>query len=183
MGVKRNFTRKSGFRDSKLIIIASEGTKTEKVYFEALKEYFNNTRLHIEVLERLESSDPTNVVKTLDKFKSEYNLRINLDQLWLVIDVDRWGNRKLSNVSQQCIQKSYKLAVSNPAFEIWLLLHSKTLDDYSEEEKQVFLQNPKTHNRSRLEHELVAVLGSYNKSKPDMNIFLPQVEGNYSRGF
>jgi hypothetical protein len=42
MPAKRDFKRKSGLRDARLIIIAAEGEKTEKIYFEGLKEYYQN---------------------------------------------------------------------------------------------------------------------------------------------
>ena len=150
MPEKRNFTRRSGFRDSKLIIIAAEGENTERIYFSGIKDFYENARVHVEVLPRISSSDPLRVMEELNLFKTEYKLRKNLDQLWLVIDVDRWGDKKLSKVSRLCAQKGYSLAVSNPAFEIWLLFHIQSLDCYTDKEKTELLQNKKTGNRTRL---------------------------------
>jgi len=116
MPTKRSFTRRSGFRDSRLIIIAAEGEKTESKYFNALREITSNSRVHIEVLPRTGSSDPLQVLEELNKFNTTYQLRKSDDALWLVIDVDRWGGKKLSEVSQLCLQKGYFLAISNPAF-------------------------------------------------------------------
>jgi len=176
MPERRNFKRKSSLRDSRLIIIAAEGEETEKKYFEGLKENYENPRVHVEVLDRLEaSSDPAKVLRRLDKFRSDYNLRRDYDELWLVIDVDRWGNQKLSLVSQQCVQKHYRLAVSNPSFEIWLILHVHSLDAYSPEIQAELIANKKEGKRTRLEQELLALLGSYNKTNPDMNYFAPRV--------
>ena len=56
MPEKRSFkprTRPHGNRDANLIIIASEGTETEKRYFEDLAAAYSNTKIHVEVLERL----------------------------------------------------------------------------------------------------------------------------------
>jgi len=101
-------TRRSGYRNPKLIIIASEGTYTEKKYFEDLAVSYAIPNLHVEVLDRLDSgSDPESVLKALDKFRSQYSLRLNYDELWLVIDVDRWPIKKLSEVSSLCDQKNY----------------------------------------------------------------------------
>jgi len=173
---RRDFKRKSGFRDSRLIVIAAEGEETEKRYFEGIKARYDNPRIHVEVLERLDSaSDPAKVIKALDQFRSDYKLRKGHDQLWLVIDVDRWGNQKLSLVSQQCIQKCYQLAVSNPSFEIWLLLHVRALDTYPPEILIELLANRKDGKRTRLEQELLLLLGSYNKTNPDMEYFAPRV--------
>jgi len=172
MSERRNFTRKSGFRDSRLIIIATEGKKTEVIYFNGLKEYYNNPKIHVEVLERsVSASDPATVLKMLDQFRSKYNLRKSNDQLWLTIDVDRWGSQKLSSISQQCIQKQYYLAVSNPAFEIWLIMHIHALNTYTRDVQVELLENKKEGNRSRLEIELVNLLGSYNKTNPNMQFF------------
>jgi hypothetical protein len=176
MPERRSFTRKSGLRDSRLIVIASEGEETETIYFEGLKKYFTNPRIHIEVLQRIESaSDPIRIMRLLDQFRSLYRLRMGYDQLWLVIDVDKWGDKKLSSVSQQCYQKSYQLAVSNPAFEIWLVLHVRPINSYSLEVIAELLGNKKEGSRTRLEVELVHLLGSFNKINPDMNFFTQHV--------
>jgi hypothetical protein len=168
---RRSFTRKSGFRDSNLIIIASEGAETERIYFTSIKESYANPRIHIEVLHKTSSSsDPIHIIKQLDNFRAEYRIKTD-DQLWLVIDVDRWGNQKLAQVSRLCGQKNYHLAVSNPAFEIWLILHINPLNFYNQSTKDEFLQNQKTGNRTRLERELVSLLGGYSKSNPDMDYF------------
>lgn len=173
---RRDFKRKSGFRDSRLIIIAAEGEETEKQYFEGIKARYDNPRVHVEVLERLDSaSDPAKIIKILDQFRSDYKLRRGHDQLWLVIDVDRWGNQKLSLVSQQCAQKRYQLAISNPSFEIWLLLHVRSLDTYPPEILVELLANRKDRRRTRIEQELLLLLGKYNKTNLDMEYFAHRV--------
>lgn len=173
---KRDFKRKSGFRDSRLIIIAAEGEETEKQYFDGLKAYYENPRVHIKVMERFDSaSDPERIIKILDNFRSDYKLRKGHDQLWLVVDVDRWGNRKLSSVSQECIQKHYRLAVSNPSFELWFLLHIRPISSYSHQELAELSENRKHGKRTRLEIELISLLGNYNKRRPNMDYFAPRV--------
>ncbi len=173
---KRDFQRKSGLRDARLIIIAAEGEKTEKIYFEGLKKHYQNPRVHVEVLDRwLEGSDPEKVILDLDHFRAEYHLRKGYDQLWLVIDVDRW-REKLAFVAQACFQKQYHLAVSNPAFEIWLLLHVRELASYPAEVLAEFLENQKTGERTRVELELLHLLGSYNKANPQIAYFAPRAQ-------
>lgn len=177
MTERRIFKRKSGYRDARLIIIATEGQETEKAYFEGLKKHYTNLHVHVEILERISSaSDPLKVIVELDHFRSTYNLQKDYDQLWLVIDVDRWGSRKLSVVSQLCAQKNYHLAVSNPAFEIWLLMHINAIDAYSPEILGELLQNKKLRDRTRLEQELINLMRYYNKTNPDMNFFCQHVD-------
>ena len=120
---RRSFGRKSGFRDSKLIIIATEGNVTEVEYFEIIKSRFRNSRVHVEILKREStSSAPEYVITELDEFKKKYKLKQD-DQLWMVIDFDRWGLKKLSEINQLRKQKDYYFVPSTPCFEIWLFLH------------------------------------------------------------
>ncbi len=172
--------RSSGNRDAKLIIIAAEGTNTEKKYFDDLAEAYAALNIHVKVLDRIDAgSDPKTVLKMLDSFRRQYSLRLGYDELWLVIDVDRWHKRHLSEVGSLCFQKKYGYAVSNPCFELWILLHLKSLDEYQAKILQEFRENKRPnskHPRTRLELELVNLLGSYSKGNPDTSKFLKNVE-------
>ena len=169
--------RRSGLRDAKLIIIAAEGTNTEKRYFEDLANEYYTSRIHVEVLERFSTaSDPHHILALLDSFCHKYAIRRGYDELWLVIDVDRWRDKLLSEISTLCSQKNYYMAVSNPCFEIWLLVHLKSLGEYDENTLEEFRVNKGTENRTRLDIELARLLGYYNKSNLDTAPFLPRVE-------
>ena len=167
--IKRDFKRRSGFRDAKLVVIATEGQKTETQYFEDFKEYYQTKRIHVEVLRRNTSaSSPRHVFSELNKFKSEYKL-VGDDELWMVIDRDQWTEAHLSDVASHCRKKSFYLAISNPCFEVWLLLHIKDPAEYSSEELDKF------SHKAALETELRSILGSYNSSNIDSTKFLPHV--------
>ena len=45
------------------------------------------------------------------------------DETWLVIDMDQWPLDQLEEVFARCQCSGFSLAVSNPKFEYWLLLH------------------------------------------------------------
>jgi hypothetical protein len=168
--------RRRGHRDARLIVVATEGTLTEKCYFEALVTRYPNPRIHVEVLDRLDTaSDPQHVIALLDEFRKNYPFKKGYDELWLVIDIDRWRTRQLSQVAERCAQNHYRMAVSNPCFEIWLLFHLKSLQEYPDLTLNEFRENRKTGERTRLEIELVNLLGSYNKSNPDTAVFLSHV--------
>lgn len=172
--------RPSGNRDARLIIIAAEGTNTEKKYFDDLVDAYTAPNIHIEVLDRIDAgSDPKTVLKALDDFQRQYSLRLDYDELWLVIDVDRWHKKHLSEVGSLCSQKNYGYAVSNPCFELWILLHLKTLDDYPANILQEFRENKRPsskHPKTRLELELIKLLGSYSKGNLDTSRFLGNVK-------
>lgn len=169
------------YRDSSLIVIATEGTKTEKQYFSGLKTYNDNgktSRIHIEILSTEETghSSPKWVVDRLRQFKRDYKIHPGQDELWLVCDLDKWGPQ-LAEVARDCLQMQFKLAVSNPSFEIWLLFHYRSLQDYSLEILDEFRQNRRiSANRTRIDQELLTIIGHYNKANLDLDSFIPHVD-------
>ena len=140
-----NYTRKEASLNSKLIIIAAEGEFTEKIYFEALRKHARNSRVHIKILERDEenkhNSSPEYVLGQLTQYKLENPIEQD-DELWLVIDKDKWTAKSIRAVAQRCAQdSSYHLALSNPCFELWLILHIIDASLESDEEKVKMLKN------------------------------------------
>jgi hypothetical protein len=123
--------------------------------------------------------DPDAVLEELNKFKQKYKLN-STDELWLVIDFDRWGDQKISRIARLCSQKGYYFAVSRPCFEFWLLLHVKSITDYQPRELIELEKNQKypqaKSKRTRVDYELLQMLGKYNKSNIDIDAFLPYVK-------
>ena len=168
--------RLAGKRDiKKLFVIVSEGTKTEKTYFDdlAADKRFDNPSVHVETIQSADSS-PDHALARLTEFSNEYELGDN-DDLWLVIDRDRWEVPMLQRVTQEALQKRFCVADSNPCFELWLLLHHRSLDDYSDDQKEELRQNRPVGSRKRLEKELVDICGSYSKSRLKTSDYLPYV--------
>jgi RloB-like protein len=141
---RRDFVRRSGFRDANLFVIATEGAIAEPRYFNGLKERWKNPRLHIEVITRddASASSPTSVLGALDRFAVEFMLRDG-DQLWLVVDRDSqsWKPREMAEVARSSGQKRYFLAVSNPCFEVWLLVHFENLSHQSAKRREELFEN------------------------------------------
>ncbi len=177
---RRGFKRPSFVRNvQKLFVIATEGVKTEIKYFEQFKseEYYNNKSVFIEVLKRLTTdSSPAVVIKQLNNFSKEFNLKEG-DELWMVIDRDKqsWSTQQIAEVARLCNQKRYGFALSNPCFELWLLLHRKDINEYSAAVRDELFRNLKTGNRGRVEIELLAICGTYNKSNLNVDDYLPHV--------
>ena len=65
--------RREAFRDARLIVIASEGKHTERIYFNALAEEYMSPRVHVHILERsdneINNSSPEHVLKQLNDYK------------------------------------------------------------------------------------------------------------------
>lgn len=176
---RRDFKRPTFIRElNKLFVIATEGQKTEIKYFNGIKSCkdFPSTKIYVEILHRKNTnSSPTSVIKMLDEFKQEFLLNED-DELWLVIDRDKqsWEIDEISEIARLSLQKKYSLAVSNPAFELWLLVHVKNLDEYNEAEKNELYENKKINShRTRLEKELINICGSFNKSNISLNHYIP----------
>jgi hypothetical protein len=90
------------FRDTHLIIIATEGTKTEKQYFEST--VFRNKRVQVIVLETKDNcSAPRYVLDRLKQYAKETDLQPN-DQLWLMADKDCWPDSQLKEVCSHAIK-------------------------------------------------------------------------------
>jgi RloB-like protein len=146
-------------RDARLFIIATEGAVTEKQYF----EMFGSSRIKVEVLPTGSDnqSAPDYVLDRLNSFKEQFDLHED-DMLWLVLDVDRWGDEKLSLVCREAKQKDYHLAISNPCFEVWLCLHCDDL-------------NPEDKTCKQFKARLRKTLGSYNGSNLDLSQYEPHL--------
>ncbi len=151
-------------RDTRLIVIATEGEKTEKQYFEALVADLRLSRVQIRVLATEDArSDPAQVLKRLAAFEAEFDLHED-DERWLVIDVDRWKPAKLKRVCTESRAKGFQVAVSHPCFEVWLHFHLADLP--------AFVGAPTC---STVETSLRRLLGAYNKARLDMTRFRPHV--------
>lgn len=139
-------------RDTKLFVVATEGQRTEKQYFDV----FQNARVQVRVIPSDSGfSAPEQVLERLDQFKQEYQVEDD-DELWLLVDVDRWGSAKLSKVAALTLQKGYKLGISNPCFEVWLYLHFNDLpvrDLTCADIVELLRQELGSYNKSKLNTE------------------------------
>lgn len=171
--VKNEFGKRpieSESKDTKsvyLISIASEG-KTEEQYFDGIHDMNNSEIIKIERLEKISESDtkshPIHVIDLLNERK-EYWVEhgIEPNELWMVIDRDKQNvsEEQLDNIIEKCEKEGYNLALSNPTFELWLLLHLKNINEYSYD---ILLENNKVNkNRRFIDKELSIILGGYNK--------------------
>ncbi|MBN2535749.1 MAG: RloB domain-containing protein [Spirochaetales bacterium] len=146
---KRTRERPADYREDYLIVIAVEGAKTEKHYFESVTNAHRFSRFKIHVIPNIEDkSAPEYILDNLDSYK-EKNGVDDKDFLYLVCDRDGWEESALAEVLSKCRKKDYNFIVSNPCFELWLLLHFKDLSDLSEEDQMNYLVNKKVNKNTR----------------------------------
>ena len=179
--------RREAFRDARLIVIASEGKDTERIYFKALAKEYTNPRVHVHILERSEdeqnNSSPEHVLKQLNDYKGHYELESD-DELWLVVDRDRWTEAMLSRVATECAQDSFMhVALSNPCIELWLLLHLVDATLLTPEEQQLWMENRRKSKNAvpYLKVRLRQEMGSYHESSYDALSLIVHVEDAIER--
>ncbi len=166
MRVRKNLERKTGFRDGRMIIIATEGSVTEVSYFTQLNDaaILSSNKFQIKVIPPENNrSSPNHVLRSLTNFKKEYQIKAD-DELWMVIDRDRWNVKMISEIITQCKQKGIGLCISNPCFEIWLILHYQELTTVNSEIQSMLLTNQKQHGQSYTKRYIADLMGNENLS-------------------
>ena len=163
----RSYKRGGQFRSAALYVIACEGERTEKIYFEQFCREFRRVQVVVLPTGEDHKSAPIHVLNRADEYVEELGVLGEDDKIWIVIDKDRWKEAQLNEVARKCEQKDkFQLILSNPCFEVWLYLHLKNpsveLKDIDKcKEFKTILRND---------------LGSYNPSNLNFSQFEPFTE-------
>jgi len=182
MGRERiEFFRESNSKPKeKIIVLAFEGNNTEAIYFEKLKESirFNDDLIHLLPLRRIPTDTNSAPIHVFRKLKNEikdiYNFGSN-DELWMVIDRDKWPN--IPEIHALCQEQNFNLALSNPCFEFWILLHIKDLSEFTTEEQKHIYDNYKvTSKKTYLKKLLGQLLNGYDESDPKPERFMEYID-------
>lgn len=133
----------------KMIFIAYEGVVTEQKYFTLISDKIKSTPQSVVKIFPVErdkkdgKSHPQQIKDGIieyynEKIKSSFNKKV--DSLWIVFDIDDHfkKNKDLTekDVYSDFISDLYtedgvviNAGISNPSFELWLILHFKTSDE------------------------------------------------------
>lgn len=123
MAPKLRFQRPLGERRyKKLFMISVEGSKTEPQYFAIFNQ--SQSIVLVKCLKRRSSkSSPIQVLKDMQGYLRKESLR-KTDEAWIVVDKDTWTEEQLKELLQWAKKsEQHGLAISNPNFEFYLLLH------------------------------------------------------------
>lgn len=177
---------------SKIIFLSCEGSVTEEEYVEVLSKIYDGVKGRVQLIsvaedevhtlpkkrtraqnQMLGKSKPWQLVERINKFKEEKEEKYEFskypeDEFWIVADVDdNLDNHEteFKNAIQECDEKGYKYAISNPFFEIWLLLHH---DEVSEEDRKYAVTETHpyeatNHYKTRLEEKGAPLTGNNKK--------------------
>ncbi len=166
----------------RVVIISCEGRNTEPEYFKAIKTKLSE---HISSLVQVDivpkdddNSAPQAVLDNLDSYiKEKYNYQSDYDKMWIVCDREKVDSRKrhINEIIPICAEKGYSLAITNPLFELWLLLHIIDINEY---DKEILYKNePISNKRKFLDKELsLKLVNGFNKSKGKFNTDLVTIE-------
>lgn len=166
------YSRATRSRRSSLIYVAAEGAITEKQYFEGVINKIRNSRVKVRFLDRISSGEscPVRVVEHVSKYKKSIGANQE-DIFWVVVDADGPHERKLAEAARLCKQKKYLLAVSNPCFEFWILMHYVNFSDLSKSEIEFIEKDGKRGCGAKIRN----IAGSYNHSNIDFESLWPNV--------
>lgn len=173
---------------NKIIFISCEGQVTEEEYFSMISELFNGVKSKIRFIsvmeealktppnmrtaeqqKELSKSMPWQLAEKIDRFKEEkahvYDFENHLeDEFWIIADVDNHTNAdnitKWNWTLMECNKKHYGYAISNPFFELWLLLHhlDANEEDYKYAVTNQHAYEKTSHFRERLRKDAKAPL-------------------------
>ncbi len=118
--------RKPAFEPRSRILVVCEGEKTEPGYLDSLKRTLGLHPQEIEVCGKECGSAPISVVKfAKDKVDSAgaSSTRDKYDSVWCVMDVEKPKRPTLNNAMNLAKGNNFEVALSNPSFEYWYLLH------------------------------------------------------------
>lgn len=151
----KRLRREQEFRDQKKIFwISTEGARSEPIYFKRIQELRNE--IVVKLVKTNDRSDPESVLRQLKQKLKENRLR-ELDQAWLVVDRDNWSETQINILVEWASKKAnYGLAISNPKFELWLVMH--------------FEKGKKIHSSQDCNDRLERYIPGYNK-KFDPKLF------------
>lgn len=125
---ERSLKRRAPFRQPKIrILVVCEGRLTERGYIRALQHHAHNPRVHVEVAK--DTGVPLTVVQCAIQMRNDAenearrqrDENLSWDEVWGVFDVDEHPNLQVA--VDLANSSGIKVAVSNPCFELWALLH------------------------------------------------------------
>ena len=138
------------------ILIACEGSKTEPIYFNSIRNELRSSTLEIIVLDNQGKTDPGNIIEILiekrQQMKNEKRWTTN-DAAWAVFDGDEHiekSRKSWETAINRANSQKINLAITNPCFELWYLIHFQ--DHFAE------------INRDKLVKLLDKYIPGYNKS-------------------
>ena len=151
-------------RTKPVILIVTEGEKSEPKYFEHFRTRQNNVEVRVVPNSKNGSkTDYLNLIRKASRICKDDDLSSKSgDSVWIIADGDvnyqaadavKKKNEALTQARATTEKEAYSLLISNPCFELWYLLHLRYttahLPDYDAVKKaleQVGIKDYEKHN-------------------------------------
>ncbi len=120
--MKRKLRAKRRVR--RTILVVCEGAETEKLYFIHLRGDLQLTAVDVKSSGR--KTAPSQIVRKAIEAKNkraESDLKSPYDETWCVLDADASTMEQLKTSISEARKCKVNVALSNPCFEFWYLLH------------------------------------------------------------
>jgi len=158
-----DLARRTGARIRRPVLIVCEGQKTEKLYLEALRIHYRLSTVDVKIYGA--GAGPLEVVQRAVNLSAERRRAAKRDpsappayeEAWCVFDREAANEpRGFRDAMQLATRHKIRLAISNPSFEYWYMLH------YVD-------SNRPFNNGQELKAELRRYIAGYTEA---MNVFL-----------
>lgn len=111
------------FRDDRLIVVVADDTFAPDQYFKLVKA----RRVHVRVACAHDGhSSPQAALQSARALRNDRDFK-NFDEFWLLLDTDHWNQPGHVGGFMETIrdarEEGFRVAISNPCFDLWLSLH------------------------------------------------------------
>lgn len=108
-------------RQSRMVLIMGDG-ESERVYFERLSDLCVSVGIKACATAK---TGPDVLIRKTREYAKKHNLDpLNGDIVAIVMDLDgRFTKEQICDMDERCKELGYRLFISNPSFESWLLCH------------------------------------------------------------
>lgn len=169
---KRPEARREPSREpGRLILIVCEGEVTEREYFEAFRGWCKNPRVEIDF--ECPAGVPLTLVSRAKDRRDRASFEasrtgddfVRYDEVWCVFDVD--DHPIVPDARAQARGAGLRIAMSNPCFELWLLLH--------------FTDNPGMQHRDEIQARLHVHMPAVPDKHVDFELLVAGYDAAYRR--
>lgn len=113
------------------------------------------------------------VLKNIENKQITYSE--DIDKMCLIVDRDKksFKEEQYNYVKEECKKKNFKLYVTNPCFEFWLLLH---FDEVHLIDKEELLENKRASSKVRFVESELKKYFPYNKNKYNAELLIEKID-------
>lgn len=115
---KLNRSRR-GVEQRSVVAVFTEGRITEPQYVKVLKGIYRG--VNVQIIERYAGSSPEVLVKKA----LDYQRNVECDEIWCLFDKNDHLDIEVEEVIQNARKNNIMTAITNPCFELWLVLHQE----------------------------------------------------------